>query len=318
LKPCMNQIALSVIDRQASKAFYAELFGLQHVGGTHFTGKVTEQVQGMPGATSDVIWMMDDREFFQLELFQFQTPSPRTNAANRKPWDIGYSRLALEVNDLERSHALFSARGVEGLTAIQSIAGKAYFLLTDPNGVLVEVGTASSPIPTHIGARMVGVALSVPSMEVALESFHQSIGCPLVDTAPADKGPLWNEPACQKKTVLLDAGSIWLEINEYAELSIAPWPEGYQICDHGLLNVAFGSRDAEELRSLYQKMIAGGFKQNTELVSSMGQVLVTYLNDPKGFNVELLMVKPWLDGVMGFRKANWFDRILMKVMMAFV
>jgi hypothetical protein len=82
--------------------------------------------------------------------------------------------------------------------------------------------------------------------------------------------------------------------------------------------VAFGSRDANVLRALYQQMVAGGFKPNSELVNSAGQVLVTYLNDPKGFNVEILMVKPWLDGVMGFRKANWFDRILMKIMMVFV
>jgi hypothetical protein len=62
-------------------------------------------------------------------------------------------------------------------------------------------------------------------------------------------------------------------------------------------------------------MVEGGFRPNSELVNSAGQVMVAYLNDPQGFNVELLMVKPWLDGVMGFRPATWFDRVLMKIMM---
>lgn len=318
MKPCMNQIALSVIDREASKAFYAEIFRLQHVGGTRFTGKVTERVQGLPGATSDVVWMMDDREFFQLELFQFETPLPRAYAANRQPWDIGYSRLALEVSDLQSCHRSCTQRGVKGLSPIRQIAGKDYFVMTDPNGVLVEVATASRPIGADVGARLVGVALSVPNLEVALQSFHHAIGCPIIDSAAVDKGPLWDEPACQKRSVLLDAGTVWLEINEYRGLTPAPWPEGYQISDHGLLNVAFGSRSADEIRAIYQRMVAANFKPNSELVSSAGQVVLTYLNDSQGFNVELLMVRPWLDGVMGFRKANGFDRLLMKIMMALV
>jgi hypothetical protein len=51
-------------------------------------------------------------------------------------------------------------------------------------------------------------------------------------------------------------------------------------------------------------------------LSSAGQVLVGYLNDPQGFNVELLMVRPWLDGVMGFRPETRADKILKNIMMA--
>jgi hypothetical protein len=51
-------------------------------------------------------------------------------------------------------------------------------------------------------------------------------------------------------------------------------------------------------------------------VSSAGQVMVAYLYDPQGFNVELLMVRPWLDGVMGFRPQSRWDRMLKHIMMA--
>ncbi len=91
--------------------------------------------------------------------------------------------------------------------------------------------------------------------------------------------------------------------------------DGYRISDHGILNVAFGFREGDAIKDMVRRMVDGGFKPNSELVSSAGQVMVTYLNDPQGFNVEVLMVKPWLDGVMGFRKATAKDRLLMKIMM---
>jgi hypothetical protein len=63
-------------------------------------------------------------------------------------------------------------------------------------------------------------------------------------------------------------------------------------------------------------MVQGGFRPNAELVSSAGQVIVGYLNDPQEFNVELLMVRPWLDGVMGFRRETRTDKVLKSIMMA--
>ena len=311
----MNQIALSVVDRDVSREFYRSLFGVPQVGGTHFTGKTTEKVQGLPGASSDVCWHMDDREFFQLELFQFACPAPRTFAAGRKPWDIGYSRIAVEVADLDRFHAACARRAVAGLSPVRQIAGKRYFVLRDPNAVLIEVGAASRPLPANVGARFVGVGLAVPSLDVALKSYRDAIGCKVLEAAPPDKGPLWEEPAGRKRSVVLDAGTAWLEITEYADPAPAPWPDGYRISDHGILNVAFGFREGDAIKDMYRRMVDGGFKPNSELVSSAGQVMVTYLNDPQGFNVEVLMVKPWLDGVMGFRKASAVDRVLMKIMM---
>ena len=315
MPPRMNQIALSVVDRDVSREFYRSLFGVPQVGGTHFAGKTTEKVQGLPGASSDVCWHMDDREFFQLELFQFACPVPRTFAAGRKPWDIGYSRIAVEVADLDRFHAACARRAVAGLSPIRQVAGKPHFVLRDPNAVLIEVGAASGPLPAGVGARFVGVGLSVPSLDVALKSYRDAIGCKVLDAAPPDKGPLWDEPAGRKRSVVLDAGTAWLEITEYADPAPAPWPDGYRISDHGILNVAFGFREGDAIKDMYRRMVDGGFKPNSELVSSAGQVMVTYLNDPQGFNVEVLMVKPWLDGVMGFRKASAADRVLMKIMM---
>jgi len=40
------------------------------------------------------------------------------------------------------------------------------------------------------------------------------------------------------------------------------------------------------------------------------------MDDPQAFNVELLMVRPWLDGVMGFRRETRADKVIKSVMMA--
>ncbi len=315
-KPSVNQIAICTDNLETTSAFYAGLFELPRVGGTLFKGKVTEAVTGLPGARMSAGWLMDDREFFQFEMFQYHTPAPKAFGEQRNPWDIGYSRIALEVADLKAFHQRCTQRAVKGLSPIKSVAGKSCFVLRGPNNVLIEVGQTTRALPKGFGARFAGVALNVPNLDVALNSYHKAIGCPIIDNAPADKGPLWDEAPATKRSVLLDGGTIWLEINEYAESRSVAWPDGYRICDFGQQNVAFGSREGTGIKALYEHMVKGGFRQNTELVSSLGQVQLTYLNDPQGFNVEILMVRPWLDGVMGFRRANAFDRFLTKIMMA--
>lgn len=312
----LNQIAITIEDIDKSVAFYRDVFGAPRVGGTRFTGKVTEKVQALPGANLLVNWHMDDRSYLQLELFRYETPPSRHYARRRKPWDIGYSRMALEVNDPVAFHARCAQLKVDGLSPIHEIGGKPHFSMLDPNGVLLEVSPAGTPVPEHVGARFAGVALSVPSLDVALKSYREAIGCPVISETPVDKGVLWGETSASKRSVLLDAGTAWLEINEYSRPAPAPWPQGYRISDYGLLNVAFGFREEKDIREAYDRMVRGGFKPNSELVSSAGQVVLAYLYDPQGFNVELLMVRPWLDGVMGFRQQNLFDKVLTKIMMA--
>ncbi len=312
----MNQIAIIVESSEASVRFYEQLFGIPRVGGTIFKGKAAERVQALPDPYFVADWHTDDREFFQLELFQYDRPRSKPFARIRKPWDIGYSRVALEVNDIAAFHARCLAASVTGLTPILEIDRKPHFALLDPTGVLLEVGVASRPVPSNIGARFAGVALSVPSLDVALASFHEAIGCPILETNVADKGVLWNEPPARKRSVLLDAGTAWLEITEYSEPAPMPWPGGYRICDYGIMNVAFGFREPAAIRAAWQRLSEGGFRPHGELVSLGGQAIVGYMDDPQGFNVEMLMARPWLDGVLGFRRKTRIDEITAKVMMA--
>lgn len=299
-----NQVAISVADREASLAFYRDLFGLTHVGGTHFSGKATEAVQGMAGASSNCSWLMDDRPYFQFEIFQFDRPLGRNLATNRQPQDIGYSRVIFSVPAL----APVAARaGME----ILELHGKRTSYLRDPDGIAVQIIEADVP-----QARLTGVALSVPELEIAKRSFVEGCGCtPLPAPAP-DWGQLWGETGADKDMILLDGGTITLELSAYHTPQSQPWPDDYKIADHGILNVALGFESANDIRKTLAAMQAVGIKPNAPLVTGPGLFALTYSQDRQGFSIETLYVNKIAAGAFGFRKANLFDRVLMAIMKA--
>ena len=73
--PHLAQIAFSVTDLTRTHSFYRELLGFEPAGGTEsFRGRLTSEVQGLPDAAATCWWMVDQRAFMQLELFQFESP----------------------------------------------------------------------------------------------------------------------------------------------------------------------------------------------------------------------------------------------------
>lgn len=302
-----NQVALSVASRERSLLFYRDVIGFTHVGGTEtFRGKTTERVQGMKGAASKVYWLMDDRPYFQLELFEFECPVGRPLASGRAPQDIGYSRIRVAVPALD---ALISRAG---MGAVREMLGRRIALIRDPDGVMIEL------VEDHSlgGPRLFGVALSVPDMAVARASFVDGCGCKVVNENPEDYGVLWDEVDADKQSVLLGGETITLELNCYRTPAPLPWPDGYRLADIGILNVALGFRKSAEIKARLAAMEAVGFKPTSPLVGAPGVFMLTYSNDPQGFSVETLMVGGLLMGGLGFRHGNAFDRGLMKFLAA--
>ncbi len=302
-----NQVALSVACRERALLFYRDVIGFTHVGGTEtFRGKTTEQVQGMKGAASNVYWLMDDRPFFQLELFEFECPVGRPWAAQRAPQDIGYSRLRISVPSLD---AVLERIGSSRPTVH---GNERAVLVRDPDGILVELVEDAS----LCGPRLFGVALSVDNMAAACKSFVDGCGCAVISEEAEDRGWLWGERGADKHSILLDGGTLTLEVTCYASPKPRGWPEGYQLSDIGILNLALGFRTAADIKGRLAQMQATGFVPNRPLVGAPGVFLLTYSNDAQGFSVETLMVSPMLMGGLGFRKATAFDRGLMRFLAA--
>lgn len=299
-----NQVAISVADREASLAFYRDLFDLTHVGGTQFSGKTTEAVQGMAGASSTCSWLMDDRPYFQFEIFQFDCPLGRTLASNRQPQDIGYSRLIFSVP------ALASVAARAGVDIVE-LHGRRSAYLRDPDGIAVQIIEADVP-----SARLTGVAVSVPDIEIAKRSFADGCGCTPLSAPVPDWGKLWGEAGADKDMLLLDGGTVTLELSAYRTPVSRPWADGYTLADHGILNVALGFESAADIRKTLAAMQAVGIKPNAPLVTAPGLCALTYSQDPQGFSIETLYVSKVAAGAFGFRKANLFDRALMVIMKA--
>lgn len=307
----ISQIALSVSDREASRNFYGRVMGLRYANQTDsFKGKAAEAVQGIPGVSSLVAWMIDDRDFMQLELFQFLTPETRPFAHTRRPWDVGYSRVAFEVNDVAAFHQECKTEAVSRLSPIVEIAGRPYFSMADPNGILLEIGQAENRLPEGLKTRACGIALTVPDMQSALVNFRDTLGFEMLDRNPVDKGMLWGEKEAEKKIRLLNGDTLWVEISAYETPESKPWPEGYRISDVGIVNIAVGFRDIKGIRAMYQRAVSGGYTPNCEPRCTPGFGGVTYVNDTQGFSVEIMALYRWLDGALGFRAANRFDRML--------
>lgn len=305
------QIAVSVEDLEASRDFYGRVMGMRYASQTAaFKGKTAEAVQGIPNVSSRVVWMIDDREYMQLELFKFLTPPTRPYASRRQPRDIGYSRVAFEVNDVRGFHRDCRNMGIETISPLVAIDGRHYFSMKDPSGILLEVGPARVPLPDSIRARPCGIALSVPDLQVAMESFRYTIGFELADGDPVDKGALWGETDVDKQMVLLNADTLWVEISRYKRPNPKPWPNGYRISDIGIVNIAIGHRDVKWVKDMYDRSLSGGFKPNCEPRCTPGFGGCTYVNDPQGFSVEIMAVSRWLDGAFGFRPATGCDRML--------
>jgi len=307
----IGQIALSVADIEESIRFYRDVIGLQYATRTDtFKGERPEKIQGIPGVASLTAWFVDDRDLLQLELFQFLSPRTMAFASDRNPRDVGYTRIAFEVDEVAsfRDHCLINR--ADKVSQLYDIDGRPGFTLRDPDGILIEIEAAKVPLPDHLKARHSGIALTVPDLDEALHNFRDTLGFSAMAQAAADKGVLWREENADKRMVLLDGITMWIEISCYTKPGSLPWPDGYRISDRGILNIAIAYRDNDSVRRMYRRTVATGYRPNCapECIPACGGV--TYVNDSQGFSVEIMSCYRWLDGVFGFRPASRWDRLL--------
>ena len=308
--PYFSQIAFSVRDLERTHAFYRDALGFVPAGGTEsFRGPGASLVQGLPNAASICWWMLDQREFMQLELFQFQSPPVRPLPDDWRPCDIGYTTVGLHVPYFDAALERLDAAGTILLSAVGGSPGARRACLRDPEGVLLEL-MEDDPRPVNAPPRLradVGVVArsvtaSVPDLAKARRFWVDALGLSEAhEVALHDSSheALWDLEGAKRETLLLWAGDFLVELVQYADPPGKPWPEGYRISDQGILNVAFGFRDIQKLREVYQRVIDSGYSSNFEL-AELGEGGVVYCNDDQGFSVELLCAPPAMDEAVGF------------------
>ena len=309
LTPLLNQVAFSVIDLRRTEQWFRDGIGFEPAGGSRafMRSPLAARVQGLPKAASTCWWMVGRNPWVQLEFFQFEQPLARPLPLDYRPCDIGYSRLGLWVGDFDATLGRLARLGTQPLAAPVGRAGSRRACVRSPDGVFVELmeddplqGTAGAGRPVSPVA-IRSVTISVPDLArsaaffrgLGLEPWRGTLHSPAHEAA-------WGLPGANVCTQVLLAGDVLLEIAQYVDPPGKPWRPDYRISDQGLLNIAFGARSRADHTRIYERAIAAGARPNCAPVHlPFGGV--TYVNDPDGFSVELLWLRPgWADRDWGF------------------
>jgi catechol 2,3-dioxygenase-like lactoylglutathione lyase family enzyme/uncharacterized protein YndB with AHSA1/START domain len=299
--PPLNQIAFSVVDLRRTEAWFREGCGLLPAGGSRrmMRGPIAARVQGLPGAASTCWWLVARNPWVQFEFFQFERPVARLMPHDFRPCDTGYARIGLWVSDFDTTLERLARLDTVPLTAPLGARGARRACVRSPDGVFVELMEAD-PLPVGpgrgreaCGTAVRSVTLSVPDLDQTVAFFGRALGLPRA--AAALHGPehesLWGLAGAQTKSAVFAAGDVLVEAVQYLDPKGRPWPEGYRISDQGILNIAFGARSRADHDAIVERAVAGGARPNCRPVHLPGAGVV-YVNDPQGFSVELLWMKP--------------------------
>ncbi len=316
------QIAMSVMDQPATYAWYQQAFGFIPAGGTDlFRGPIASGIQGVPKASSRCWWLVDQQSQFQLEFFQFKSPQTRPLPKDWRPCDIGYSMMSLWVTDFDACLQRLKQLGQTLEGSVMGQEGERRVCIRDPEGVLLEIMEKDIRIG-HERARpqkdaqvaVRAVTLSVKDLQASKQMFGHVLGLPQVQDVELhtpEHESLWGLTGARREQCLFVAGDMLIELVQYHSPLGRPLPEDYRISDQGLLNIAFGFRSWREFNRIHKRCLEHGVVANSKALH-LGAWSVVYVNDPQEFSIELLMVKPWYDGFMGFKaKPNWNRSIML-------
>ncbi len=299
--PPLNQIALSVIDLRRTERWFREGFGLLAAGGSRLMmrGPLPSMIQGLPKAASTCWWLVGRNPWFQLELFQFESPLARPMPAGFRPCDTGYSRIGLWVADFDRTLANLAELDSFPLAVPLGQRGARRACVRSPDGVYVEIMEDDPLAGRTVGERadcpvaVRSVTLSTPAFADSCALMQDGVGLrpSSVTLHEPQHEALWGLAGARVRSAVFDAGDVLLEVVSYEDPVGKPWPQDYRICDQGILNIAFGARTKRDHMQVYERLHAFGACPNCRPIHIPGSGVV-YVNDRHGFSVELLWMKP--------------------------
>ena len=292
----LSQIALSAADGERTTRFYQDLIGLKPAGGSRwFRGPFAARVQGVPKASSTCRWLIDGQEFFQIEIFEFHRPRPRDRPIDWRPCDIGYCRIAVEIDDFDNRLASLDDQGYSPIAEVEEIDGHRRACVYDPDGVVVEL---VETVAGRASPKILSLAASVDNLTRSVELFSSVLGLSRDPQPVVSRDTVWGLKDSSSKTVRLHGGGPWLEITQYTEPVPKPRPSDYRISDRGILNLALGFRSRREFMAVFRRCKSAGYLHHMR--ADMGALSAVYVIDPLGFSVELLYCSSYVDSLFGF------------------
>jgi catechol 2,3-dioxygenase-like lactoylglutathione lyase family enzyme/uncharacterized protein YndB with AHSA1/START domain len=264
-------------------------------------GVLPSLIQGLPKAASTCWWLVGRNPWFQLELFQFESPLARPLPADFRPCDTGYTRIGLWVADFDATLSRLQQLGTLPLRAPVGPRDARRVCVRSPDGVYVEIMEDDPLVVESKGvkgrhdcaAAIRSVTMSTPDLADSVDYLSRGIG--LKESRVALHAPeheaMWGLAGAQTRSRLFEAGDVLVEVVQYLNPVGKPWPKGYRISDQGILNIAFGARNKRDHMEVYRRAAAFGARPNCRPIHTPGAGVV-YVNDRHRFSVEILWMKP--------------------------
>lgn len=308
----IGQIAIVVSNQRRSTDFYANVFGMDHVFGTSaFRGELAEKIQGIKNVASSTRWLIDDRELFQFEVFQFEHPVSRLLPPDHSVSDVGYNRIIIAVKSIKDTEQRAKTAGysLSALSYPNSTDRPAHAVIEDPDGVLLELVETPEMVPGERPSRMIGLGITANNLATTVEDMCDGFGfAPCEDLF--DHQTFWQEEGRLEQSQTLQLDDMYLLVSQYRDSRQRS--ADYQISDIGVMNFAVCFPDQADLESCFRATQQMGMKGNSEPLIVPNEAAVTYNNDRQDFSVEMIFMVRKLWGLYGFARPRLMDRIVNK------
>jgi catechol 2,3-dioxygenase-like lactoylglutathione lyase family enzyme len=307
--PQLSQVALCTADPPLTARVLSEGLGFADAGVRYLHGARLAQIQALgDDARTTLGWLVGRQDLVQLELFCHTLPPQQPLPADWRPSDLGWVRFGVAVPGFDRALERLGALGISPLAETAVADGLRRVCIREPgSGAIVELLEEGAAMPGGIRPRfydlepaVVYLAVSVPELGEAKRFFAGGLGLVERDDVVLHEDAhesLWGLPGATAERVVLQGGDVFLELVRYADPVGRPKPPERFMSDQGFMNGAVGFRDADDLRVVFDRLVAAGYVPNIGPPSPSGG---TYVNDAQGNTAELLVCPRELDDSFGF------------------
>jgi catechol 2,3-dioxygenase-like lactoylglutathione lyase family enzyme len=220
--------------------------------------------------------------------------------ADFRPCDIGYSRIGVWVADLDAALQRLARLETRPLSAPVGPPGARRICVRSPDGVFIEL-MEDDPLPDavpHLNraqcpAAVRSITLSVPDLLQSAQFFSDGLAANASNIVlhTDEHEALWGLDGARLERQVFRCGDVLLELAKYNDPVGKPRRPDYRINDQGILNIAVGARSRVDHQKLFSRAKSAGARPNSRPLQLPGAGVV-YVNDPAGFSVELLWIKP--------------------------
>lgn len=136
----IHHTAISTGDLERSVAFYRDLLGFEEAisSGWQVGTETLDKITGLKDSSARMVMLKAGNAF--VELFQFETPTPKPADAMRPVCDHGITHLCLAVSDVDGEYERLKAAGMVFHCPPQTTAtGNRVTYGRDPDGNVIEL-----------------------------------------------------------------------------------------------------------------------------------------------------------------------------------